>query len=154
MHGQLALSRGVGMMNDLVGVGGAAIDDGAVPIGLEARGRRALGGAERGEKFCLVPRAQEQVIAPLCIRVLDTEPGKGGRLLDRRRTGDIAEAASVGATHSDIESPIGEAFVNEVVLRNENWGVPHSNGHRVRNRASSGSGRRGLDGPLLKFRIL
>src|SRR5712692_6235244 len=49
----------VGMADDLVRVGGAAINDRPIAVGLELLARRVLGGAQRGKKLLFIPRAEQ-----------------------------------------------------------------------------------------------
>ena len=84
---QFPLPRRIGMADDLVRVGRAAIDHGAIAVGFKLLARRVLGGAQRGKKLLFVPRSEQNVIAPLCIRVFDAVCGELRPLLDSRRAG-------------------------------------------------------------------
>ena len=124
MLGQFPLSRRVGMADDLIRVGRAAINHRAIAVGLELFARRVLGGAQRGEKLLFVPRAEQEVIAPLGIRVLDAVFRELRSLFNGRRTGHITKPARVRTADRDVERPIRQAFVNEIVLRNDRRRVP------------------------------
>ena len=138
---QFALTHRVRVPDNLVRVRRAAIDHGAVAVGFELRARGMLRRPERGEELVLVPRSEQDVIAPLDIRVFDPVFSQLRGLLDGRDARHITESARVRAPHRHIERPIRQALVNEVVLRDDSRRVPQSDS--AINPANDSLGRHG-----------
>ena len=123
---QFALTHRVRVPDDLVRVRRAAINHGAVAVGLELRAWRILRRPERGEELVLVPRPEQDVITPLRIRVFDPVFSQLRGLLDGRDAGHITEPARVRAPHRHVERPIRQALVNEIVLRDNRRRMPET----------------------------
>ena len=116
----------VGMADDLIRIGGAAIHHRAISVGLELRAGRVLRRAQRSEELALIPRTEQDVFAPLGIRVFHPVFGELRPLLDGRRAGHVTEPARVRTADRDVERPIREALVNKVVRRNDRGRGPHA----------------------------
>ena len=112
------------MADDLVRVGCAAKNDRAVAVGLQLLEWRVLGATQRSEKLRFVPRAQQNVITPLGIGVFDPIFGKFRPLFDGRRARHITEPARVRTANRDVERPIGQTLVNEIILRDDRRRMP------------------------------
>src|SRR5437899_8192925 len=109
------------MVNDLVRIGGAAIDYGAIAIALQLCARCVLCRSQGCEKLVLVPRAKEDVIAPFGVGIFDSVFSELRSLLDRCCARHITEPAGVRAADSDVDSPIGQALVNKIVKFDYGW---------------------------------
>ena len=104
---KLPSARQVGMADSLIGIGGGAVDDGAVAVRFEVCERRVFRGSQGGEEFLLIPAAQQDIIAPFRVRVFDAVFGEKRPHFDRGRAGHITEPAGVGAADGGVERPIG-----------------------------------------------
>src|ERR1043165_7846003 len=114
-------------MNHLIRVSGAAINHRAIAVRLETIGRRTFGTPQRSQELAFIPRTQQDVITPFRVRVFDAVLLQLRPLLDGGGTRHVTEPAGVGAADGGIEGPIREAFVNEVVWRDERGGAPEIN---------------------------
>ena len=99
----------------LVRIGSAAKYDGPVAVLLELFFWRVLCGFERGQELIFIPRPQQRVTAPLLVWIIYAVFFQFGRLLVGGRRGDVAEPAGVAASDGNIESPVRERFVFEIV---------------------------------------
>ena len=117
----------VRVTNDLVGISGGAIHHRAIAIALQFRARRVFRRAQRGQKPFFFPRPQQNVIAPFGIRVFDAILRQLRSLFDGGRAGHITEPARMRTAHRDVERPVRQAFINEIVLGNDGGRMPHAN---------------------------
>jgi hypothetical protein len=103
VRSELAPAAGSGMGDDLIGVGGAALNHRAIAVRLELLAGRVFRTAQRSQKFVLIPGAQQDVITPLGVRVRDPVIFQLRILFDGRGAGNITEPTGVGAADGDIE---------------------------------------------------
>ena len=126
--GQFALPRWIGMADDLIRISRTAINHRAIAVGLKLLARCVLSGTQRGEKLLFVPRPEQDVIAPLGVGVFDAVFSQLRPLLDCRRAGHVTKPARVRASDRDIEGPVRQTLVNEMVLRDDSGRVPEVHG--------------------------
>src|ERR1700722_1204025 len=114
------------MVNDLIRIGCAAIYDRTIAVGFELLAWHVFSRAQGSEELLFVPRAEQDIIAPLRVRVFDAILCQLWPLLDCRRARNVTKAAGMGAADCNIERPIRQAFINEIILREDRGCVPHA----------------------------
>ena len=143
--GEFPLTGGIGMANGLVGIGGGTVDDGAIAVGFQLMLRGLFGCPERGEEAFFIPATEQHVVAPFGIRIGDAVLFEQRSHFDGGGAGHVTEAAGVRAADGDVEGPVRQAFVDEVVGLNGGRHVPEIHGLPVQN------GSRGCGGAAGKF---
>src|SRR5437899_5173353 len=126
MSSKLALPFGAGMMDHLIWIGRAAVDDRTIAVRLELFGWSVFCGAQRREKFLFIPGSEQHVIAPVGVRVFDSVLRKLSSLFDGGCAGHVAEAARMRTADRNVKSPVGKAFVNKVILSDDGGSVPET----------------------------
>lgn len=117
------------MSNDLIRVSCAAVNHSAIAVGLDRGGRQPFGGVQGRQKFLFVPSADEDVIAPLLVGIVDPVPFQRWSLLDRGGRGNVTKTASVRTSNRRIKRPLRKALVNEIVRLNHGRRVPEVDWH-------------------------
>jgi len=114
----------VAVSNELIWIGRAAIKHSSVAIIFEFFWPRGIGRAQRSHEFVLVPRTEEDVVTPLCLRIPNAVLGKGQPLLDGGYARHIAKTTGMRTADRCIEGLVGYAFVDEIVRSNDRPRLP------------------------------
>src|SRR5260221_8013702 len=114
------------MMKDLVWIGGRAVHHCSVSVRWERFSWSVVRCLQATEELVLIPFAQQHIVPPFEIRIPYAEFCQLWALFDRGGARDVAKTATVRATNSDIEWPIGKALVDEVVSRDDRWVRPEA----------------------------
>jgi hypothetical protein len=143
--GELPLPGGIGVANGLVGIGGGTVDDGAVAVGFEEMLWGLFGRPERGEEAFFIPATEQHVVTPFGIGIGDAVLFEQRSHFDCGGAGHVTEAAGVRAADGNVEGPVRQAFVDEVVGLNGGRHVPEIHRLPVHN------GSRGCGGAAGEF---